>query len=123
MITTRVTKKSQKTNNWQSKECIARDGQGYERDNDFGRRNKGRERKMQDHRESEEILARNSSTSEKSERGKSRLWKMATWNVRGILGKEEKLLEECENAKLNVPAICQTKKNESGIKRRTFDDF
>lgn len=42
------------------------------------------------------------------------MWKVATWNIRGRRGKEQELVQEFENAKLDVLAICETKKEGKG---------
>ncbi|KAK9730806.1 hypothetical protein QE152_g14166 [Popillia japonica] len=44
-------------------------------------------------------------------------WKLATWNVKGITGKEKELEEEFVNMKVDILAITETKKKGQGIMR------
>lgn len=47
-------------------------------------------------------------------RAKDELWKMGTWNVRSLSGKEDDLVEEFEKAKLDVLGISETKRKGKG---------
>jgi hypothetical protein len=42
-------------------------------------------------------------------------WKLATWNIRGLSGKENELKEECRKVKLDILGITETKKKGQGI--------
>jgi hypothetical protein len=42
-------------------------------------------------------------------------WKLATWNIRGLSGKENELIEECRKVKLDILGITETKKKGQGI--------
>lgn len=42
-------------------------------------------------------------------------YRIATWNIRGINGKEEELIEEIKQAKIGILAITETKKKGQGI--------
>jgi exonuclease III len=41
-------------------------------------------------------------------------WKLATWNIRGLSGKENELVEECRKAKVDILGITETKKKGQG---------
>lgn len=41
-------------------------------------------------------------------------WKIATWNVRGLGGKEQELIENLENTNIEIVAITETKKKGKG---------
>jgi hypothetical protein len=42
-------------------------------------------------------------------------WKLATWNIRGLSGKENELIEECRKVKVDILGITETKKKGQGI--------
>lgn len=42
-------------------------------------------------------------------------WKMGTWNVRGLQGKEQELVDEFENANLQILSITETKRKGKGM--------
>jgi hypothetical protein len=41
-------------------------------------------------------------------------WKLATWNIRELNGKENQLVEECRKAKVDILGITETKKKGQG---------
>jgi hypothetical protein len=41
-------------------------------------------------------------------------WKLATWNIRGLSGKENELIEECQKIKVDILGITETKKKGQG---------
>jgi exonuclease III len=50
---------------------------------------------------------------------------VATWNVRGIINKEDELELELLNRKIDIAIISETKKKEQRIKRikKTYNDL
>lgn len=53
-------------------------------------------------------------TSAKKKENETR-WKIGTWNIRSIKGKEQELVQEFKQAKLDILAISETKKKGQGI--------
>lgn len=53
-------------------------------------------------------------TAENESKGKETEWKIATWNVRGLAGKEQELVQEFEEEKLDMMGITETKKKGQG---------
>ena len=49
------------------------------------------------------------------ERLDKKVWKIATWNIRSITGKERELITEFEQANLDILGITETKKKKQGI--------
>jgi hypothetical protein len=41
-------------------------------------------------------------------------WKLATWNIRGLSGKENELIEECQKINVDILGITETKKKGQG---------
>jgi hypothetical protein len=52
----------------------------------------------------------------KNEKVKSEIWKLATWNVRGLNGKEQELCYEFDKTNLDIMTVTETKKKDNGRK-------
>lgn len=44
-----------------------------------------------------------------------RIWKIGTWNIKSLTGKEHELIQEFEKEELDILGICETKKKGQGI--------
>lgn len=49
------------------------------------------------------------------DKNKGEDWKLATWNVRGLSGKEHEIWEECKKYKIDILGITETKKKGQGM--------
>lgn len=49
------------------------------------------------------------------EHNKEKIWKLATWNIRSLNGKEQELVQEFNQTKVDIMAICKTKKKGQGV--------
>lgn len=52
-----------------------------------------------------------------TERGKTKILKLGTWNIRSLNGKENERMLEFENAQLDILALSETKKKGQGLKK------
>ncbi|XP_023312211.1 craniofacial development protein 2-like [Anoplophora glabripennis] len=51
-----------------------------------------------------------------SEKGQTKeIWKIGTWNIRSINGKENELMQEFQNAGLDILTVSETKKKNKGV--------